>query len=316
MKKKAYIDEDTQQLLQQFIDNGAYSFESFSVSESREAYVKNNLDRLDSVDINTVLDYRIPTRDNAEITIRVYDPKDSQSTPNDSAPIIYIHGGGWVVGNLETHDTICRSVARASERPVIAIDYRLAPEFPFPYALHDCLDALDYIVQEKRQLKISSNNLTLMGDSAGGTLATVIAHQFNENSLYKITKEILFYPVTSLTTDTASYQRYSSGYPLSASTMHWFIDKYLPRNKTRDQPLLSPLYNEKINPNMRSFIITVGLDPLCDEGVSYAQKLITNGNFVEFHHLPNTIHGILTSAKTIKLGQVYLNKAISFIKAE
>lgn len=312
--EKKHIDRDTQKLLQQFIDNGAYSFESFSVQESREAYIKNSLNRLDSVNINTVFDYLIPTRDNCEIIIRVYDPRNPQDISHNSDPIIYIHGGGWVVGNLETHDAICRSVAYFTEQPVIAIDYRLAPEFPFPYALNDCLDALNYIAQKKSDLKISYKNVTLMGDSAGGTLATVIAHQLNESNLYNITKEILFYPVTSLAATTRSYQRYFSGYPLSAQTMYWFIDKYLPKDKSRDDPLLSPLYNEKINPNVKSFIVTVGLDPLCDEGVSYAKKLIVNGNFVEFHHLPNTLHGILTSAKTIKLGQEYLNKAISFIK--
>lgn len=308
------IDKDTQNLLEIFKINGGKSFEVLSVKESRISYLKNGYSRLDKIAIKTIYDQNITTKDHHKIKARVYEPREENSITRDSPAIIFIHGGGWVVGNLETHDSICRFISKQTKLPVIAIDYRLAPEFPFPYALSDCLDTLKFITENQESLNINPHKLTIMGDSAGGNLATVIAHQFNETSIYKIQNEVLFYPVTSMNADSDSYQRIAEGYPLSAQTMHWFIDKYIANNDDPYNPHLSPIHNKDINSSVKSFLLTVGLDPLCDEGVLYAQKLIVNGNYVEFHHLPNTIHGILTTAKSIRLGKQYLLKACDFIK--
>ncbi|UNM96910.1 alpha/beta hydrolase [Ignatzschineria rhizosphaerae] len=307
------IDKDTQNLLDIFKANGGKSFEALSVKKSREAYLQNDSARLDKVSIQTIYDQEITTKDQYKIKLRIYEPREEVSKNNQSAAIIFIHGGGWVVGNLETHDSICRMVSKQTNLPIIAIDYRLAPEFPFPCALSDCLDSLKFIAENTHTLKINPNKLIIMGDSAGGNLATVIAHQFNQMPTYTITSEILFYPVTTMITDNASYQRIAEGYPLSAQTMHWFINKYVTDNTDLYNPQLSPLYNEEINNAIKSFIVTAGLDPLCDEGVLYAKKLICNGNYVEFHHLPNTIHGIITTAKAINLGKQYLSRACDFI---
>lgn len=307
------IDKDTQNLLNIFKTNGGKSFEALSVKESRDAYIQNDSARLDKVSIQAVYDQEITTKDQYKIKLRIYEPRADISTNQHSAAIIFIHGGGWVVGNLETHDSICRIVSKQTNLPVIAIDYRLAPEFPFPCALSDCLDSLKFLTERAHELKINPHKLIIMGDSAGGNLATVIAHQFNQMPTYTIISEILFYPVTTMITNNASYQRIAKNYPLSAQTMHWFISKYVTDDNDLYNPQLSPLYNEDINDSIKSFIVTVGLDPLCDEGVLYAKKLICNGNYVEFHHLPNTIHGILTTAKMINLGKEYLSKACDFI---
>ncbi len=306
------IDKDTAKVLQAFHQNGSKSFESFSVEENRQSYESNNSARLDSIDLARVTDHSVLTRDNHNINIRIYDPR-KQSTLQQSPAIIFIHGGGWVVGSLNTHDTICRFVAHHTNLPVIAIDYRLAPEHPFPTPLNDCLDALQFITSQ-HDLTIDSHNLAIMGDSAGGNLATIIAHQCNNSTSFTITTEVLFYPVTSVLANTNSYQSIASNYPLSAKTMHWFIEQYITESTNKLDTKLSPIMCEKFNPDIKSFIVTVGLDPLCDEGVEYATKLITQGNFVEFHHLPNTIHGILTSAKSIELGEEYLLRACNFLK--
>lgn len=307
------IDKDTQNLLNIFKANGEKSFEALSVKESRDAYIQNDSARLDKVSIQAVYDQEITTKDQYKIKLRIYEPRTDMSTNQFSAAIIFIHGGGWVVGDLETHDSICRIVSKQTNLPVIAIDYRLAPEFPFPYALNDCLDSLKFLTEKAQELKINPHKLIIMGDSAGGNLATVIAHQFNQMSTYTIISEILFYPVTTMITNNASYKRIAKNYPLSAQTMHWFISKYVTDDNDLYNPQLSPLYNEDINDSINSFIVTVSLDPLCDEGVLYAKKLICNGNYVEFHHLPNTIHGILTTAKMINLGKEYLLKSCDFI---
>lgn len=308
------IDQETQILLQAFKDNGSSGIESYSPLEARKIYAQNSEGYLDPIEIETVYDESIKTRDDSEIKIRIYDPRQKITDGSKSPAIIFIHGGGWVIGNLETHDAICRLVAKETQYPVIAIDYRLAPEYPFPYALHDCLDALLAVVAKEVTLNINPHDLIVMGDSAGGNLATVIAHQFNEEDHYQITQEVLFYPVTTMAADTSSYQRFATGYPLSAETMYWFIDHYITHHDDRMNPSLSPLYYENLDAHMRSFILTVGIDPLCDEGIDYARKLIVNGNYVEYHHQPDTIHGILTAAKIVNLGKEYIIKSCQFIR--
>lgn len=306
------IDNDTQKVLLAFRQNGGKSFESFTVNDSRQSYEINGSSRLESVSLPLVQDRQLLTRDNECINIRIYDPREDSTKNTHSSATIYIHGGGWVVGSLDSHDTICRFVAHNTKRPVIAIEYRLAPEHTFPIPLNDCLDALEFIASQN-DLQIDYQNLAVMGDSAGGNLATVIAHQCNDHENYTIRSEVLFYPVTSISRNTNSYQTIASGYPLSSATMQWFIEQYIPENTDPMDSRHSPLLYENFNRNVQSFIVTVGLDPLCDEGVEYATKLITYGNFVESHHLPNTIHGILTSAKVIKLGEEYLLKSCKFL---
>lgn len=307
------MDKDTRKILTAFHENGGKSFESYSVMENRRSYEMSKQARLDSIQLPSVNDRQLLTRDKESINIRIYDPRTTLENQPPSPAIIYIHGGGWVVGSLESHDSICRFISYHTQLPVIAIEYRLAPEYSFPIPLEDCIDALNFITLQS-DLLIDHKNLTIMGDSAGGNLATVIAHQFNDQTQYNITSEILFYPVTAIHADTVSYDRMSTGFPLSSQTMKWFIRQYIRNETNLNDPRHSPILNDKFNQNIKSFIITVGLDPLCDEGVEYAAKLIKNGSFVEFHHLPDTIHGILTSAKVIKLGEEYLLKSCQFIK--
>ncbi len=311
------IDKETENLLHNFHANGGKTFEHFSAQENRDLYKINVSARLDSLSIASVYDQTITTRDKAQIQLRIYDPRKETNT-NLTSAILFIHGGGWVVGDLDSHDSICRFIAHHTHIPVIAVDYRLAPEYPFPYPLNDSLDALNYVVENANELFIDPQNLIIFGDSAGGNLATVIAHQFNQQSNFKITTEVLFYPVMTMITDSKSYQTIDDNYPLSAKTMHWFIENYLGNETDLRNPQLSPLYNQNIHPELKTFIMTAGLDPLCDEGVEYANRLILNGNFVEFHHIPHTIHGILTTAKAIGLGKEYLLKSCHFInkKAE
>lgn len=309
------IDEETAVLLQVFRENGGKGIETYSVEDAREIYRQARAGYLDPESIERVSERKIDTRDGSQIKLRIYDPRLASDSQPKMPAILFIHGGGWVIGSLETHDAICRLVAKETQYPVISIDYRLAPEYPFPYALHDCLDALDFIVQRHDVLNIDPKNLIMMGDSAGANLATVITHQFNQEDHYQITKEVLFYPVTTMTADHDSYQRFASGYPLSGSTMDWFIEKYLPLEADLKNPQLSPLFYDQFAPNVQSFILTVGLDPLCDEGIEYAQKLITAGNYVEYHHQPDTMHGILTAAKIVSVGKQYILQSCNFIKS-
>lgn len=336
------IDPATQQILAAFRANGAQSFEAFSPEESRQFYEENRAHHLPRIELPSIKDIAIPTRDNGRITLRFYDPRPHSGEQKITPATLYIHGGGWVVGSLETHDTICRRIAHETQQPLFAVDYRLAPEHPFPYPLYDCLDALYFIAEHAAEFSIDPHLLTLMGDSAGGNLATVIAHQYLSNPKasadYTVIQEILFYPVTTSAATHDSYQRFAEGYPLSGKTMHWFLAHYLPQ-KAQDSspgeaavhlratnlhaenlradygknPLVSPLALQTFNPSLASFIVTVGLDPLADEGAEYAAKLIQQGNFVEYHHLPDVAHGILTSAGTVQLGEEYLIKACQFI---
>ncbi|UNM97411.1 alpha/beta hydrolase [Ignatzschineria rhizosphaerae] len=306
------VDRDTQVILQAFKEAGGQGIEILSVQDARDVYVQNNTGDLEPDKIHSVKDRQITVRDGNQITVRIYEPR--ENAHEKSPGILFMHGGGWVIGDLETHDSICRRVAKETQYSVIAVDYRLAPEYPFPYPLHDCIDALLWLGQEGELLQIETTSIIVMGDSAGGNLATILAHQFNKSNDYHIAAEVLFYPVTTAIMDSPSYERFAEGYPLSKKTMEWFINHYVTKETDPANPQISPLYYEDLQSDVATFIMTVGLDPLCDEGVYYAQKLITKGHYVVYQHQPDTMHGILTSAKAIKLGEHYIHKACDFIK--
>ena len=160
--------------------------------------------------------------------------------------VLFMHGGGWVIGNLDTHDAICRTLARESGAAVYAVDYRLAPEHPFPTPLDDCAAALRWLVDHAASLDVDVSRLGLAGDSAGGNLAAVLANtQVLLPRACIVRAQVLFYPVTDLRGETASYQRIVAGFPLTANSMHWFRDHYLRPGTSLDDarfPRFSPRF--------------------------------------------------------------------------
>jgi acetyl esterase len=219
-----------------------------------------------------------------EIGVRVYTPPNRQ----DSC-LVYFHGGGWVVCDLETHDVVCRAIAQQSGAVVVAVDYRLAPEHKFPAAVEDAYAAVLWAV------KNVSSRISVGGDSAGGNLAAVMALKCRDEGGPRLASQVLIYPVTNLAAfDTASYREFAEGYNLTRSEMDWFRDCYLARPEDGHHPHASPLLAADLRGLPPALVITAECDVLRDEGEAYARRLEQAGVPVTCTRYPGMIHPFLS----------------------
>ena len=226
--------------------------------------------------------------------------------------VLYCHGGGWVVGDLESHDGICRRLANLGACRVIAVDYRLAPENPFPASIDDAADALRWVVAHAATLEIDPAQIAVAGDSAGGNLAAVLALMGRDGSVPAPCFQALLYPVTDLACDMPSFDRYTEGVTLTAETMRWFRDQYVgetARQDWRASPLLADLAG--VAP---AFVLTAGYDPLCDEGVAYARRLDAAGVQTAHLHLPTQVHGFLTMSRFIRAADTVIETVAAMLR--
>lgn len=217
----------------------------------------------------------IPTRDQASIRARLYHPVE----PNWATPtpaLVYFHGGGFVIGSIDTHDAICRRLAADSGCVVASVDYRLAPEHKFPTAVHDAFDALVWLHAQAASLGLDSTRFAVGGDSAGGTLATVCAVLARDAGI-PLSLQLLIYPGVSARQETPSHAQYAEGFVLSAKTIQWFFAQYLRDDKDRDDWRFAPLDARGLTPEFTgiapAWIAAADHDPLFDEDVAYAAKL-------------------------------------------
>jgi acetyl esterase len=229
------------------------------------------------------------TVDGAEgkLKARLYDTIDGANRPT----MIYFHGGGFVIGDLESHDTLCRMFALDGGFRVIAVDYRLAPEHPFPAAPLDCIAATASIVANAAKLGVDPAKIALAGDSAGGNLATVVARDAARRSGPKIALQVLIYPVTDEMRRTkGSRSTFADGYFLTKARMDWFDNHYTGGQSLKDERL-SPLQFDVPAGLSPAYIVTAGFDPLKDEGKEYADKLKAAGVQATYIDYPDQIHG-------------------------
>jgi acetyl esterase len=223
--------------------------------------------------------------------------------------LLYLHGGGWVVGDLNSHDGLCRRFANLAHCCVIAVDYRLAPEHPYPAAVEDAAAALAWISAQSTALLIDPARIAVGGDSAGGTLAAVLALMGRDGTVPAPCFQMLLYPATDFGMNTGSYHRITQGMPLTATTMRWFIDHYTPNPARRTEWQASPLLAGSLAGTPPAFVLTVGHDPLADEGQAYARRLAADDVRVTSVHLTDQIHGMLTMNRVIPSGDVAVQYA-------
>jgi len=237
------------------------------------------------------------------IPLRLYRPS------NGVLPaLIYFHGGGWVLGDLDTHDAVCRQIAAQAGVVVIAVDYRLAPEHPFPAAVDDCYGATAWISANAVALGVDNTRLAVGGDSAGGGLATVVTLMARSGGP-SLKYQILVYPVTDLRAQTESYSKYADGYLLTRNMMRWFIAQYATTEDDVRDWRASPLLAPSVDGVPPALVITAGLDPLRDEGEAYARRLEEAGVPVDYMCLGGMIHGFLTMGGRIDTA----NRTVSHI---
>jgi acetyl esterase len=237
------------------------------------------------------------------LALRVYRGKGVD--PRAMVPcLLYLHGGGWVIGNLESHDRLCRRLANVANLCVVAVDYRLAPEHPFPAALDDGAAALNWVFEHAAELVVDANALGVGGDSAGGNLAASLALLARDGLLPALAYQVLIYPALDLTAASASYQSEMADLPLSAQTMHYFIGHYLPNAKDRLDWRASPLLAHNLAGVAPALVMTVAHDPLCDEGRAYAQRLDAAGVRVTALHFNDHMHGLLGQGRMVPAADV------------
>nr|WP_305882598.1 alpha/beta hydrolase [Haloplanus ruber] len=220
------------------------------------------------------------------IAIRTYTP------PGDAArPVfVYFHGGGWVRGDLDTHDGLCRLLAEAADCVVVSVDYRRAPEHRFPAAVHDAYAATAWAADHAAIVGGDPDRVAVGGDSAGGNLAAAVTLLARERGGPELAHQVLLYPVTDYAFDTASYDENAAGYLLSRASMRWYWERYLGDDIDGANPYASPLRATDLSGVPSATVITAGYDPLRDEGAEYADRLREAGVSVTHENYPGMVH--------------------------
>lgn len=227
----------------------------------------------------------------AEIKVRVYTPEGSGPFPL----FVYYHGGGWVIGDLETADASCRMIANKTGSVVVSVDYRLSPEYKYPVPLNDSYEALKWVYDNADELNGIASNIVVGGDSAGGNLSAAVSLKSRDENGPKISAQILIYPVTDMTYDTPSYNEFQKGFGLDKNLMVWFVDHYIRNESDKKDKYAAPLVAEDLSDLPPAFVITAEYDVLRDEGNAYAERLKTAGVKVETSLVEGLIHGYFTN---------------------
>jgi len=222
------------------------------------------------------------------IPVRVYVPESEGPYPT----LVYYHGGGWVIGDLDSHDETCRVLASGADCMVVSVDYRLSPEHEFPTPLEDCYTAFEWVFENADSMQVDTDNVFVGGDSAGGNLAAAVALFARDNGGPETARQVLVYPVTDHSFDTPSYEENGDGGLLSRDDMEWFWDQYLRDEMDGKNPYASPLKAQSLEGLPPATVVTCGLDPLRDEGAAYARRLEEAGVPVTHHNYEDCIHGI------------------------
>jgi acetyl esterase len=242
------------------------------------------------------------------VPMRMYRPEPKLapgSIPPPAAPdaaqpvLVYFHGGGWVIGDLDTHDTLCRELALHSGCVVIAVDYRLGPEHRFPAAVDDCIAATQWIHAHAAELKVDASRLAVGGDSAGGNLAAVVALAARDAGNIPIAFQLLIYPATDMRRTAPSHETNGQGYLLTRDTIRYFHDHYITDPAHDLDWRSSPLLHEDLGNLPPAFVLTAGYDPLRDEGLMYAQRLSEAGNRATYICFDRQIHGFITMGRVL-----------------
>jgi len=219
------------------------------------------------------------------IPVRSYRPVTGTTLP----ALVFFHGGGWTIGDLDTHDVLCRQIAVGAGCAVFAVDYRLAPESPFPAAVEDSIAAARYVVENAGKLNIDPARVAVGGDSAGGNLAAVVSLTMKG----RIAFQLLIYPATDQRALHPSHERNGRGYLLTRESIDYFRASYLPRRDDWTDWRASPLLAPSLKDAAPALVLTAGFDPLLDEGREYAERLKREGVAAEYRNYPDMIHGFI-----------------------
>ncbi len=241
------------------------------------------------------------------LPLRMYRPA---GIAEPAPALLYLHGGGWVIGDLDTHDAVCARLAVAGRCVVFSLAYRLAPEHKFPAAVEDALAGFLGLVATAQTLAIDPRRIAVGGDSAGGNLAAVIAQTATcDGWAVRPVFQLLLYPGLDMRRGHASHRRYADGFILTAASISWFLGHYLRDDADMLDPRASPLLRPELAGGPPAYIATAGFDPLCDEAHDYAARLRAVGTEVTLDHDPTLVHGFVSLVAGVKAAEVALQRA-------
>jgi acetyl esterase len=309
------LDPDAAAVSKAFQEAGRPPYESVSPVEARELYLKGRLvTNPEPPELKSVQPLEIPSPAGI-IPARIYTPLRLRQNGGLAPALVFFHGGGWVIGDLDSHDVVCRKLADDGQLVVIAVDYRLAPEHKFPAAIDDAIAATKWIALNARQLGIDAARLSVGGDSAGGNLATVVAIDARDRDGPAIAGQVLIYPATDFAMTHPSHNEPETSILLTHSVIRWFRDHYLNGAADVHDWRASPARARTLTGLPPAYVLTVGADPLRDEGDEYAQRLKEAGVAVTHRTFPGQFHGFFTMGKLLQQANVAAGEIGAWLKA-
>lgn len=289
MFMRGELHEDLQDMIDLRDRMGLPPVGALSVEAARRMFEDLYAPPADPLSVGMVRQYGIPGPGGA-FDVRIYTPEGQPPFPI----LMFFHGGGFVIGSLDTHDTLCRVLCRRARCSVVSVDYRLAPEHPFPAALEDCRAATHWVAEHPGVVLGDLDRLAVGGDSAGGNLAAALALSCRDRAGPGLCHQLLIYPAVNnhhVHRDLDSYEENAEGFMLSIDDLMWFSEKYLPDDTDLFNPLASPLEARDLSGLPPATVVTAGFDPLRDEGVAYARRLEEEGVPVDHRNFDDVTHG-------------------------
>jgi acetyl esterase len=309
------LDPDAAAVYNAFQEAGRPPYETLTAPEAREYYSQARFaTNPEPPALERVEPLSIPAP-HGTIPARIYRPKKLRKNTGLGPALVFFHGGGWVIGDLETHDVACRKLADEGELIVISVDYRLAPEHKFPAAVDDAIAATRWVSANAVKLGIDAARVSVGGDSAGGNLAAVVAIAARDGNGPAIAGQVLIYPAVDLTMTHPSHSEPETSLLLTHSVIRWFCDHYLNGAADVHDWRASPVRAPTLTGLPPAYVLTAGADPLRDEGDEYAARLKQAGVSVTYKHFPGQFHGFFTMGKLLQQANVAASEIGVWLKA-
>ncbi len=304
------VDSQIQSLLDMMAAMGAPPLEQQTVADARQRMTMMSQMGGSPEAVHKVENRTIPGSA-GEIPVRIYTPEGDGPFPM----LVFFHGGGFVIGDLDSHDPLCRTLTNAAHCIVVAVDYRLAPEHTFPAAPEDCYAATKWVADNAASLNGDAARIAVGGDSAGGNLSAVVSLMARDRRGPTILFQLLIYPVTDYyLPGTPSLRENADGYFLTRNSMIWFFNHYVPEGSDLDNPYLHPLRAKNLSNLPPAFVITAEYDPLRDEGEAYAQRLREAGVTVQAKRYNGMIHGFFNMVAAVDVAKEAVNEAAGALR--
>ncbi|MBW7963843.1 alpha/beta hydrolase [Bradyrhizobium sp. BR 10261] len=309
------LDPDAAAVYRAFQEAGRPPYETLTPAEARDDYLRARFaTNPEPPELARVAPTSIPAPHGA-IPARIYVPKQPRLRDGLAPALVFFHGGGWVIGDLDSHDVVCRQLADAGALIVIAIDYRRAPEHKFPAATDDAIAATKWVAANARELGIDPARLSIGGDSAGGNLAAVVALAARDGDGPKPAGQVLIYPAVDFAMTHGSHSEPETSVLLTHAVVRWFRDHYLNGAADIHDWRASPARAENLAGLPPAYVLTAGADPLRDEGNEYAAGLKQAGVSVTTKHFPGQFHGFFTMGRLLQQANVAVSEIGAWLKA-